>query len=288
ANLGKKLREKFEEVKNLKAKGSRQEAEESRKKNGDPLRTADCGLPINTTDIELQVLEPLFNLQKQLSHVPGANELLIEQIETKDGYHLFVFPFEGRLVHEAMAAILAWRISKITPITFSFAMNDYGFELLSDQPIPVDDTNVYELFTADNLLADIQRSANATEMAKRKFRDIAVIGGLIFQGYHGEQKKARHLQSSASLLFNVFSEYEPGNLLLRQSYQEVFDQQMEEVRLRNMLERVQRSTIIITFPQQLTPFCFPIKVDSMRENLTSEKLEDRVKRMQAQLNTPNP
>jgi ATP-dependent Lhr-like helicase len=111
-----------------------------------------------------------------------------------------------------------------------------------------------------------------------------VIGGLIFQGYPGEQKKARHLQSSASLLFNVFSEYEPNNLLLRQAYQEVFDQQMEEVRLRNMLERIQQSNIVITFPQLLTPFCFPIKVDSMRENLTSEKLEDRVKKMQSQLN----
>ncbi|MBO9201483.1 MULTISPECIES: ligase-associated DNA damage response DEXH box helicase [Niastella] len=325
ANLGKKLREKFEEARDIQVKGNgqlaigngenpdksgqagkRQTAEGKEEKTlgngqwaigngekadrllksevrgrkiGDTLPIADSRLP----DIELQVLEPLFKLQETLSHVPGANELLIEHIETKDGYHLFVYPFEGRLVHEAMAAILAWRISKITPITFSFAMNDYGFELLSDQPIPVDDTNVYELFNATNLLADIQRSVNATEMAKRKFRDIAVIGGLIFQGYPGEKKKARHLQSSASLLFNVFSEYEPGNLLLRQSYQEVFDQQMEEVRLRNMLERIQRSTIIITFPQQLTPFCFPIKVDSMRENLTSEKLEDRVKRMQAQL-----
>jgi ATP-dependent helicase Lhr and Lhr-like helicase len=287
ANLGKKLREKFEEAQKL---GKPTTRSENRKKDAHSPLTIDHSpshSPLATSyspDIELQVLEPLFNLQQNLSHVPGANELLIEQIETKDGYHLFVYPFEGRLVHEAMAAILAWRISKITPITFSFAMNDYGFELLSDQPIPVDDTNVYELFTADNLLADIQRSANATEMAKRKFRDIAVIGGLIFQGYPGEQKKARHLQSSASLLFNVFSEYEPGNLLLRQAYQEVFDQQMEEVRLHNMLERIQRSKIIITFPQQLTPFCFPIKVDSMRENLTSEKLEDRVKRMQAQLN----
>ncbi len=318
ANLGKKLREKFEEARDIQEGGkgqraegkgqkqqppppmesqsrpvgraggrsqsNRQKTEVRSTKNGDPLPIADCRLPTASPDIELQVLEPLFNLQETLSHVPGANELLIEHIETKDGYHLFVYPFEGRLVHEAMAAILAWRISKITPITFSFAMNDYGFELLSDQPIPVDDTNVYELFTPNNLLADIQRSANATEMAKRKFRDIAVIGGLIFQGYPGEQKKARHLQSSASLLFNVFSEYDSGNLLLRQSYQEVFDQQMEEVRLRNMLERIQQSTIIITFPQQLTPFCFPIKVDSMRENLTSEKLEDRVKRMQAQLN----
>jgi ATP-dependent Lhr-like helicase len=124
---------------------------------------------------------------------------------------------------------------------------------------------------------------NATEMAKRKFRDIAVIGGLVFQGYPGEQKKTRHLQSSTSLLFSVFSEYEPGNLLLRQAYSELFAQQMEEARLRDMLKRIQGSKIIITFPQQLTPFCFPIKVDSWREDLSSEKLEDRVRRMQLQL-----
>ncbi|RYY54752.1 MAG: ligase-associated DNA damage response DEXH box helicase, partial [Chitinophagaceae bacterium] len=261
ANLGKKLREKFNEAFGKNGPG----------KKG-PIK-----------DIELKVLRPLFDLQENLSHVPRANELLIEQIETRDGYHLFVYPFEGRLVHEAMAAILAFRISRIRPITFSFAMNDYGFELLSDQPIPVDDSNVYELFSPENLLLDIQRSVNSTEMAKRKFRDVAVIGGLIFQGMPGEQKKARHLQSSASLLFKVFAEYDPNNLLLRQSYQEVFDQQMEEARLRDMLNRIQESDIVITFPQRLTPFCFPIKVDSMREDLSSEKLADRVQRMQAQL-----
>jgi len=234
-------------------------------------------------DKELEILKPLFELQQYLSHIPKQNELLIEHIETKDGFHLFVFPFEGRLVHEAMAAILAYRISLITPITFSFAMNDYGFELLSDQPIPLDDTNAYTLFSPGNLFEDIQLSLNSVEMAKRKFRDIAVIGGLIFQGFPGEQKKARHLQSSASLLFNVFSEYEPNNLLLRQAYNEVMEQQMEEQRLRDMLQRIQKGKIIITFPKRLTPFCFPIKVDSMREDLSSEKLEERVKRMQMQL-----
>lgn len=234
-------------------------------------------------NIELQVLQPLLDLQHTLSHIPASNELLIEQIETKDGFHLFVYPYEGRLVHEALAALLAFRISKITPITFSIAMNDYGFELLSDQPIPVDDSNVYEIFSSEHLVEDIQRSVNATEMAKRRFRDIAVIGGLIFQGFPGEHKKARHLQSSAGLLFNVFSEYEPNNVLIRQSFQEVFTQQMEEQRLREMLNRIQHSKIVLTYPKRLTPFCFPIKVDSMRENLTSEKLEDRVRRMQQQL-----
>lgn len=214
ANLGKKLREQ------LSIAGSRSTTDGS------------------ALSAELIALQPLFELQQKISHVPKENELLIEHIETKDGFHLFVYPFEGRLVHEAMAAILAWRISRIRPITFSFAMNDYGFELLSDQPIPVDDTNVYELFSPDDLLNDIQRSVNSTEMAKRKFRDVAVIGGLIFQGMPGEKKKARHLQSSASLLFNVFSEYDPGNILLRQSYQEVMDQQMEEARLRDMLLRI--------------------------------------------------
>jgi ATP-dependent Lhr-like helicase len=246
-------------------------------------RKLNDALTTNTREIELTILKPLFELQASLSHVPKENELLIEHIETKDGYHLFVYPFEGRLVHEAMAALLAYRISRMMPITFSFAMNDYGFELLSDQPIPVDDSSVYGLFLPDDLTSDIQRSVNSAEMARRKFRDIAVIGGLIFQGYPGEYKKAKHLQSSASLLFNVFSEYDKNNLLLRQAYNEVMEQQMEEARLRNMLERIQLSKIVITFPMQLTPFCFPLKVDSMRENFSSEQLEDRIKKMQVQL-----
>jgi len=231
--------------------------------------------------VEIKSLKPLFKLQEQLSRIPKANELLIEHIEDSDGYHLLVYPFEGRQVHEAMSSLMAYRIGKIMPITFSIAMNDYGFELVSDKPIPVDDVNAYELFSLDNLLEDILRSINSVEMAMRKFRDIATIGGLIFQGYPGEYKKARHLQASASLLFKVFSEHDPNNILLRQAYQEVFAQQMEEVRLRNALQRIQESNIVITVPQRLTPLSFPIVVDGLsRYNLSSEKLEDRIKRMQ--------
>jgi len=259
ANLGAMLRKKFNEA------------------------AACLELKKKHADKEIRVLEPLFALQRRLSYIPKEQELLIEHIETRDGYHLFVYPFEGRLVHEALAALLAYRLSRITPISFSFAMNDYGLELLSDQPIPLDESNAAELFSADHLLADIRHSVNSAEMAKRKFRDIAVIGGLIFQGYPGEYKKARHLQSSASLLFQVFNEYDQQNLLLRQAFNEVMEQQMEERRLRDMLTRIGKSRIVITYPQQLTPFCFPLKVDSLRENLSSEKLEDRVKRMQEQL-----
>jgi ATP-dependent helicase Lhr and Lhr-like helicase len=289
ANLGMMLRRKLDEASKMLegegpayAKASAGE-EGSGRAGGNGLARGSLRVGGSAPDIELRALRPLFELQAELSYMPRENELLIEQIETKDGFHLFVYPFEGRLVHEAMAALLAYRISRITPISFTFAMNDYGFELLSDQPIPMDDSNVYELFSPEGLTADIQRSVNSAEMARRKFRDIAVIGGLIFQGYPGEYAKARHLQSSAGLLFNVFAEYDPRNLLIRQAYNEVMDQQMEERRLRNMLERVSRGKMVLRWPKRLTPFCFPLKVDSMREDLSSEKLEDRVRRMQAQL-----
>jgi ATP-dependent helicase Lhr and Lhr-like helicase len=242
------------------------------------------GAPVENFPVELQSLSPLLHLQEALSHIPRQDELLIEHHEDEDGYHLLVYPFEGRQVHEAMSAILAYRIGNILPISFSIAMNDYGFELLSDKPIPVDDSNVYDLFSTENLLADMQKSTNQVEMAMRKFRDIAVIGGLVFPGMPGEQKKARHLQASASLLFKVFREFDPDNLLLRQAYNEVFEQQMEEIRLRQALQRIMDNPIIITFPEKLTPLSFPIIVDGLnRNNLTTEKLEDRIRKMQAAL-----
>lgn len=238
----------------------------------------------DTTDPELIALQPLMQIQQALSEIPSHQVLLIEHIQDREGYHLLVYPFEGRQVHEAISALMAYRIGKLMPISFSISMNDYGFELLSDQPIPVDDSNVYELFSTERLIEDIQKSVNNTEMARRKFRDIAVIGGLIFQGMPGETKKARHLQSSASLLFNVLEEHDPGNLLIRQAYREVLFEQMEEVRLRNALTRIQSNPIHILFPQKITPLSFPIIADGLnRNNLSTEKLEDRIKKMQRSL-----
>jgi ATP-dependent Lhr-like helicase len=240
----------------------------------------------SNNEIEMKVLQPLFQLQNELSHVPGENETLVEYIETKDGHHLFIYPFEGRGVHEVMASLLAYRLSLIQPLTFSIAMNDYGFELLSDQPIPINNKILTDIFSTDNLVADIQKSVNATEMARRKFRAIAVIAGLVFRGYPGAGVKNKHLQSSSGILFTVFNDYDEKSLLLKQAYNEAFNDQIEEVRLRKAMNRIQQSDIILKYPKKLTPFSFPIKVDSMRENLTSEKLEDRIKKMKAQLEKP--
>ncbi|ELR68864.1 Helicase domain protein [Fulvivirga imtechensis AK7] len=233
-------------------------------------------------DVELNFLQPLMDLQKRRSHLPTKNEFLIEYFKSREGYHVVMYPFEGRAVHEGMGALLAHRLAQITPITFSIAMNDYGFELLSDQEIPIYEAIETDVLSPDNLWRDIQASINSVEMARRRFRDIAAISGLVFKGYPGHQIKDRHLQSSSQLFFDVFNDYESENLLLLQAYEEVMDFQLEEARMRKALERINNQKIIITEPTKPTPFAFPIMVDRMREKLSSEKLEDRVKRMQLQ------
>lgn len=230
-------------------------------------------------DEEMKFLEPLFNLQRERSLLPGKNEFLIEYFQTDEGYHVLMYPFEGRFVHEGLGALMAFRIAQIQPITFSIAMNDYGFELLSDQPIPIEEAVETNVLGTENLLKDIQASINSTEMARRKFRDIAAISGLVFKGYPGKPVKDRHLQSSSQLFFNVFHDYEAHNLLLRQAYEEVMDFQLEEVRLRKALERINKQRIVITHPDRPTPFAFPIMVDRLREKLSTEKIEDRIRKM---------
>jgi ATP-dependent Lhr-like helicase len=236
-----------------------------------------------TRDEELIAVQPIIKTQQKLSHVPALDECLIEKIFTKEGCHLYVYPFEGRFVHEGLAAILAYRLSLFKPISFSIALNDYGFELLSDQDIPIKDGIDSDIFSTDHLSEDIQASLNHSEMARRRFRDIASIAGLVFKGYPGQYQKEKHLQSSSQLFFDVFKDYESDNLLYKQAYSEVMEFQIEEVRLRNALKRMTRQKLILKYPEKPTPFSFPILVDRLREKISFEKLEDRIRKMTLEL-----
>ncbi len=234
----------------------------------------------NSKDLELNTLSDLFSKQEELSHVPDHDEFLIEYFRTDDGYHIVMFPFEGRHVHEGLAALIARRLSFKLPISFSIAMNDYGFELLSDQHIDIEKYITKDIFSTTSLFEDIQASINAIELARRKFRDIAKISGLLFEGFPGKAKKERHLQTSSHLLFDVFREYEQDNLLYQQTFEEVRTFQLEEARMRKALGRINKQKLVFSYPKQATPFAFPIIVDSLsRDKLSSESIEDRIKKM---------
>jgi len=232
---------------------------------------------------EIAAIQPILELQSELSMVPDQNTLLIEKTVSKEGSHVFFYPFEGRFVHEILGALIAYRISVSYPISFSIAMNDYGFELLSDIDIPIEEVLAEDLFSMENLKEDILTSINESEMAKRKFRDIASIAGLVFQGYPGKPITNRHLQATSGILYGVFKEYDPENLLLAQAQEESLTMQMEHDRLIEAVHRINNQKIILKYTNKFTPFAFPIMVDRLRATLSSESLEDRVIKMQERL-----
>jgi len=232
---------------------------------------------------EFKALQPVFEQQQKESVIPQPHQILIERFETKEGVHTVFYPFEGYALHEAMASLMAYRISLLSPITFSMSFNDYGFELLSDQAFDAQTFLDNNLFSPDFLLEDLQKSINISEMARRRFRDIAVISGLVFQGFPNKPLKTKHLQSGAQLFYEVFKDYEPDNLLYLQALEETFDHGMERGRLTQVMEELQNKTVVWKECSQPTPFSFPLITDRIRTKLSSESVEDRIKKMSLQL-----
>ncbi len=234
---------------------------------------------------EMRSLKSLFDLQQRWSLLPQADELLIEMIGDRSGSQVFLFPFEGRLVHEGMASLLAYRLTRQQPTTLSMACNDHGIVLQSPHPIAIDKAISEGLFSTDRLEDDICQSMNANAMAKRQFRQIARVSGLIQSGPPGQRKSTSYVQASSNLFFDLFCEYDPTNLLLEQCRREVLEQQFEWTRLDRVLKRLQQATIRLTYPTRVTPFAFSLMVDKLRERVSSETLSQRIARMQNALET---
>jgi ATP-dependent Lhr-like helicase len=232
---------------------------------------------------EMERVRGTLEIQGRWSRLPAANELLIERTKTREGHHLFVYPLEGRLVHEGLAALCAYRLSRLQPISFSIAVNDFGFELLSAEPAPLERALEVGLFAVEHLGRDVLASLNSVEMARRQFREVARVAGLVFQGFPGAGKSVKQLQATSGLVFDVFQNYDPLNPLLKQARSEVLDRQLEQSRLADTLDRIAGSKVLLVETERPTPFAFPLLVDRLREKLSSEKLSDRVRKMQVAL-----
>ena len=238
---------------------------------------------------EMQAIRPLLEIQQKWSALPTSATLVVEAMKSREGHHLFMYPFAGRSVHMGLASLFAYRIGKRQPATFSIAINDYGFELLS--PEPVDWKALFRgatgaevsLFSTDFLLEDVLDSLNATQLAQQRFREVARIAGLVFQGYPGQPKSTRQIQASSSLFFEVFRKHDAGNLLLTQAQREVLEQELELTRLRDTLDELHGRAVALREVARATPFGFALMVERFREKLSTEKLSDRIGRMLREL-----
>jgi len=228
---------------------------------------------------EMEAAAPILRVQGAWSALPQPGELLIEYATTNEGHHAFVYPLEGRLVHEGLAALTAWRFARDEPRTFVLASNDYGFHLLSPTPFRFDEARWRGALATTSLAEDLLACLNAAQLARRQFREVARVAGLIIPGFPGQGRSNRHLQASSELFYDVFSEYDPGNLLLDQARREVLEKQLEFRRLTVALRRLADARFTVNDLPCLSPFAFPLWVDSLREQLTTEKWTDRLSRM---------
>ncbi|MHC8325260.1 ligase-associated DNA damage response DEXH box helicase [Pseudomonas sp. LB1P83] len=228
---------------------------------------------------EMQALRPLLEVQQRWSGLPTSNTLLAEALKSREGWHLFLYPFAGRQVHLGLASLLAWRVSQQQAVTFSIAVNDYGLELLSATDVGWSQVFNPGLLSPEHLLEDVLASLNAGELALRRFREIARIAGLVFAGYPGAPKSTRQVQASSGLFFEVFKQYDAGNLLLAQAGEEVLREELDIHRLEQTLARINQLKLEMHQIKRPTPLGFPLLVERMRESMSSEKLADRIRRM---------
>ncbi len=234
---------------------------------------------------EMQCVKPLIDIQRRWSGVPAPDVLVAETLKSREGWHLFLYPFAGRQVHLGLAGLIAWRAAQPETGTFSIALNDYGIELLSAKPIDWAGRlpDLLTLPPLDGLLREVLASLNATELARRRFREIARIAGLIFQSHPGERRSNRQLQASATLFFEVFQQYDPQNRLLAQAEQELLTQELDVRHLAAALDRMGRQTLQVHVLRKPTPLAFPLMVERFREKLSNESLGDRIARMVSEL-----
>jgi ATP-dependent Lhr-like helicase len=231
---------------------------------------------------ELQALEPLLQRQMTLSRLPRAQQVLLEVCASREGSHLFVFPFEGRFVHEGIGFLWAWRLARHRASTITVSVNDYGFELLAPKGYPFEELLELHgdaLLAVDDLDADLEQAVNLSELCRRRFRAIAQVSGLITQAMPGQAKTGGQLQISAALLFDVFSKHEPDSLLLEQARREVLEEQLERHRLQAALERMAASQWLMERTARPGPLAFPLLVERLNNRLSNESLLDRVQRL---------
>ncbi|MDB9529865.1 ligase-associated DNA damage response DEXH box helicase [Oscillatoria sp. CS-180] len=231
---------------------------------------------------EVQCIAPILEAQDRLSYIPTADELLVECCKTREGQHFYVFPFEGRFVHEGLGFLWGYRFARQQNTTFTISVNDYGFEILAPKGYPFEELFADEFFSLENLEADIKASLNISELTQRKFRGVAQVAGLVFKGYPGSRKTSSQLQVSSSLLYEVFSKYEPDNLLLKQAEREVLQEQLESHRLAQTLERLGQLQVIWKATSRPSPIAFPLLVERLGTRMSNESLMERIERLKRQ------
>ena len=133
---------------------------------------------------EMEALRPLLAVQRKWSHIPARRRAADRAGEDARGLAPLRLSVRGAARARRAGGVM--RVSARAASRRSrsrMASNDYGFELAVARRSRRSLRRWRRrCFSPDSLVEDIQAALNATEMARRQFRELARVAGLVFPG----------------------------------------------------------------------------------------------------------
>ncbi len=196
----------------------------------------DCG--VNNAGIILRT----YRAQHELSEIPTAEFLLVEELlaqpeeelapaagekkrktklrvqrTTGPARHYFFHSLIGRAANDALARVVALRLSRLRGGNAVATPDDYGFVLTVTPEQQFTAGELPGLLAAAGFAEDLAQSLSRSDLLQYHFRNAAQTGLMVYRNYFGEQKSVRKLHFSAEVIFNVLQQYEPDHVLMREA-----------------------------------------------------------------------
>jgi ATP-dependent Lhr-like helicase len=176
-----------------------------------------------------RVIHAMVTAQHRLSEIPLEGTLLVEEfledpaspsVTAARPRHYFVHSLIGRAANDALARVVARRLSAMRGGNAISTPHDYGFVLTVNEHQFFDPLELRQLLSPESFMEDFTAALEPSDMLKYHFRNAAQTGLMVYRNHYSDRKPLRKLQWSTEVIFNVLQKYEPNHVLLRTARQD--------------------------------------------------------------------
>ena len=153
--------------------------------------------------------------QKEISGVPTKKKILIEKFPYYNGEYIFFHTFLGRETNQTLSNLLINFLKKKKIFVINYILNDYSFGLYFNLQTNLKKSDFIKFFKFD---FDTLKSLD-TAVAKRIFKEIAIISGLINQNNIYYKKTNNFI--NCDIIFETLKKYEPNHIILKITKEEI-------------------------------------------------------------------
>jgi ATP-dependent helicase Lhr and Lhr-like helicase len=208
-------------------------------------------------------------VQDYRSVLPRPDQLLVETFPHEHRHYMVAYSFEGWNAHQSLGMLITRRMESAGLRPLGFVSNDYALACYGLDPIP----DPAALFSPDILETEFVDWVQGSNLLKRAFREVAVIGGLVERHHPGKRKSGRQVTFSTDLIYDVLRRYEPDHLLLRAAWNDAREKMTDVGRLARLLDRAQ-GTMVHAELDRVSPMAVPVLVIVGRVRTAAGAAED--------------